>query len=299
MSRLERPATIDPLEYEGLDDVLRWAIGEDVQTGDVTTDVLVSPAIRAVGRLLVKEEGVVCGLEIFERIFKLLDEHTTIETFASDGDFVKPGEIVAEVRGSARILLMGERTALNFTQRLSGIATHTAQFVALIDGRAKLLDTRKTTPGLRAFEKYAVRCGGGTNHRYGLFDEVMVKDNHVSMAHGRSLAEMLLALRATHGEGMVIHCEARDEAEAAEAISGGADVVLLDNFTPEELTALVPKLRTSAEGRSRPVEFEASGGIRLNTVSAFAATGVDRISCGAVIHSARSLDLSFKFEEER
>lgn len=299
MVNLERPLTIEPLEYEGLDDVLRWAIDEDRQTGDVTTEVLVSPQILATGRLLAKQEGVLAGLEIFARIFTLLDPHVTVEFLMQDGDFVRPGDIAAIVRGPAHILLVGERTALNFTQRLSGIATHTAQFVALVDGRAKLFDTRKTTPGLRAFEKYAVRCGGGCNHRFGLFDEVMVKDNHVTMSHGRSLSEMLMALRATHGDGMVIHCEARNEAEAMQAIASEADVCLLDNFTPDELTEMLPRLRTAMEGRARPLQLEASGGINLKTVSSFAATGVDRISCGAVIHSSRSMDLSFKFEEDR
>ncbi|MEX1025664.1 MAG: carboxylating nicotinate-nucleotide diphosphorylase [Planctomycetota bacterium] len=290
---------IDPLEYEGLDEVLRWAIGEDLQTGDVTTDVLVPPESRARGRLLVKQEGVLAGLDLFARIFLLIDPRARVELLKEDGDFVRPGDVAAIVDGLAHALLVGERTALNFVQRLSGIATRTAQFVALIDGRAKLYDTRKTTPGLRALEKYAVRCGGGYNHRFGLFDEVMVKDNHVALARGRSLAEMLLALRTTHGEEMTIHSEARTEHEALEALAGDADVVLLDNFTPRELAQLVPRMRAAAAKRSRPFALEASGGIGLETVSDYAATGVDRLSCGAVTHSAPALDLAFDFQEVR
>jgi nicotinate-nucleotide pyrophosphorylase (carboxylating) len=290
---------------ERVDAALREDLGgDDYRAGDVTTDACVPRERRAVGTLLAKESGRLAGLDVFCRVFERIAEHSAsqldaqvaIELAARDGDALAAGQRVARVCGPAWVLLAGERTALNFVQRLSGIATQAARWVELAGGRARILDTRKTTPGLRALEKYAVRCGGATNHRFALYDEVLVKDNHVDLA-GCSIAELLPRVRARVGASMRITCEARNAAEAAAAIDGGADVVLLDNFTPAALTELAPALasRARARGGSR-VEFEASGGIDERNLSAFADVGVDRISIGALTHSVRALDLSFKLE---
>lgn len=285
----------DPLPHSEVDFVLGFAIGEDLGPGDVTTEVLIPQERRGRGRLVSKAEGVVSGLDIFSRVFQLIDPHVRFEPLVQDGDRIWPGDELLRVEGNARTLLVGERTALNFVQRMSGIATHTFRFVEAAQGRARICDTRKTTPGLRQFEKYAVECGGAINHRFGLFDEVMVKNNHIDLS-GNSLIELLYALRASHGDEMRITAEARDEAEAFDAVSGGADCVLLDNMDPEVLRSLCPRLRSAAADQGRKVELEASGGITLETVGSVAASGVDRISVGALTHSSAGLDLSFWIE---
>jgi nicotinate-nucleotide pyrophosphorylase (carboxylating) len=214
---------------------------------------------------------------------------------AQDGALMGPGDVLVEVTGGARALLEGERTALNFVQRMSGVATLARAFVIAAGPGVRLLDTRKTTPGLRVFEKYAVRCGGAENHRFGLWDEAMLKNNHVDLASS-SLSEMIGRLRETHGPEMVIHAEARDEAEAFEGVEGGANVVMLDNMSPETMAELCPRLRARAEETGRTIEIEASGGVNLATVGEIAASGVDRISVGALTHSAPALDLSLRIE---
>ena len=286
---------IEPLAFADIDVVLRYAIDEDRGPGDLTTEVAVSPDRRALGKLVAKGEGVIAGLDVFGRVFELLDEHVKIMKLVRDGERVAPGDELVKVVGSAQGLLIGERTALNFVQRMSGIATQTARFVERAGGRARLLDTRKTTPGLRQFEKYAVRCGGAENHRFGLFDEVMVKNNHIDLS-GTELVGLLFALRATHGNDVVIHAEARDEREALDAVAGGADVVLLDNMSVAEMSALVPRLRDAAREAGREVEIEASGTVTLQNVAEIAGCGVDRVSIGALTHSAPVLDLSFPME---
>ena len=287
-----------------MDALLRRALAEDGggQAGELgrdrTSQVAVPPGARARGRLVAKQAGCLAGIDVFARVFELLDPEVRIERLARDGDAVRPGSELLRLEGLARALLFGERTALNLLQRMSGIATLTARYVELAAGRARILDTRKTTPGLRAFEKYAVRCGGGENHRFGLFDEVMLKNNHVDLAQG-SLSDLLAKLRADVGDGFRITAEARDEHEAQEGVAGGADVVMLDNLDPERLRALVPVLRAAASGRGRPLELEASGGIDESNLAAYAATGVDRISIGALTHSAPALDLSLYLEPIR
>lgn len=265
----------------------------DRGAGDLTSEAIVPVGRRARMRLVAKAPGRLAGLGVFERAFALCDEDSTVRLARRDGDPVAPADEVAVVEGQARALLLAERTALNFVQRLSGIATLTARFVDLAAGRARILDTRKTTPGLRALEKHAVRCGGGENHRMGLWDQAMIKDNHADLA-GRPLADVVRALRADVGQEVVITAEARDRAEALAAATAGADVVMLDNFTPEELAVLVPQVRAAVEGRA--LELEASGGVDLENVSAIAAAGVDRISIGALTHSAPALDLSLVVE---
>jgi nicotinate-nucleotide pyrophosphorylase (carboxylating) len=280
---------------------VRPALEEDLGTGDLTSLHAIPAAARARARLVSKGEGVLAGLPVFARTFALCDLQARIELLAADGDRIARGAELARVEGSARALLQAERTALNFVQRLSGIATSTARFVALARAGspgARVLDTRKTTPGLRLLEKYAVRCGGGENHRFGLFDEVMLKENHVELA-GKPIPDVLREVRRAVGPGVRITSEARDEREARAGIEGGADVILLDNMSPAELARLVPILRAFARDHAREVELEASGGIDERTITAFAASGVDRLSVGALTHSAPALDLSLDLEPLR
>jgi nicotinate-nucleotide pyrophosphorylase (carboxylating) len=255
---------------------------------------------RARATLVAKRPGVLAGLAVFLRAFELCDPTCRVEALMADGDALHKGARVATIEGSARALLTAERTALNFVQRLSGVATLTARWVLIAHEAGmqpvRILDTRKTTPGLRTLEKYAVRCGGGENHRYGLFDEVMVKENHIELA-GRPIPQVLREVRAAVGVGTRITCEARDEREARAAVEGGADVVLLDNMSPAEMRRLCPLLRAQALAMGgHVVEFEASGGIDESNLRAVATCGVDRISIGALTHSAPALDLSLDLE---
>jgi nicotinate-nucleotide pyrophosphorylase (carboxylating) len=261
---------------------------------------------RATAILRAKSRGVVAGLAVYAHVFAVLDPSARTLFERRDGDQVGPGDVVARTSARARALLTAERTALNFVQRASGIATLTRRFVeaAANGGPAGVYDTRKTAPGLRRFDKAAVRAGGGRNHRMGLFDEAMLKDNHLDLS--RVPADDVAArtayvarVRAALGSAVRLHVEARDEDEAQAAIAGGADVVLLDNFAPAALRVVVERLRTRARlhGRSH-VEFEASGGIDLSTVADFAASGVDRLSVGALTHSVTALDLSLGIERE-
>jgi nicotinate-nucleotide pyrophosphorylase (carboxylating) len=288
-----------PLSIEEIDRFVRPALAEDRGGGDLTSITAVPDKVRARARLLAKSDGVVAGLAVFARTFDLCDPTAKIHLAKKDGAAIQRGDELANVEGSARALLGAERTALNFIQRLSGIATLTARCVALARTAgprpARVLDTRKTTPNLRLLEKYAVRCGGGENHRFGLYDEVMVKENHIEMA-GRTIVEVLRDLRKAIGPSVRITSEARDEREAISGVEGGADVILLDNMTTAELTRLCPILRRIAEGRGHSIEIEASGGIDERTIAAFAKTGVDRLSVGALTHSAPALDLSLELE---
>jgi nicotinate-nucleotide pyrophosphorylase (carboxylating) len=259
---------------------------------DLASDVAIAVTKRARGRLVAKAQGVLAGLPVFARALQACDPGVRLEYLARDGDRVGPGQDVLAAEGGARALLYAERTGLNFVQRLSGVATLTARYVDLCAGRARVLDTRKTTPNLRVLEKYAVRCGGGVNHRFGLYDEAMVKNNHADLA-GAALIDVLAKLRTELGPDVRITSEARDFGEACAGVDGDADVVLLDNFPAAELARCVPALRDRARGRARLLELEASGGIHLGNVAEVAATGVDRISVGALTHSAPALDFSF------
>ncbi|MEZ6016416.1 MAG: carboxylating nicotinate-nucleotide diphosphorylase [Planctomycetota bacterium] len=260
---------------------------------DVTTRTAVPAAARATATLLVKGTGVLAGLDVFERAVRLVDPDARFERAAADGARVAPGDVVARIEGRAQALLVAERTALNLLQRLSGVASMTARCVALAAGRARILDTRKTTPGLRLLEKAAVVAGGGENHRIGLFDEAMVKENHVELA-GRTIPEVLAALRRDLGPRVRITCEARDAQEAYAAVLGDADVVLLDNMSAADMAALAPELRERAAARGRTIELEASGGVNERSLPAIAASGVDRVSIGALTHSAPALDISLE-----
>lgn len=284
----------DSVPQEWLDELIRRALDEDLGSGDRTSLAVVPGAARARARLIAKAPGRIAGLGVFARVFELCDPEVKLELLSRDGAVCTPGDELALISGTARALLAAERTALNFMQRMSGIATRTARYVELCGGRARVLDTRKTTPTLRHLEKFAVLCGGGVNHRFGLFDEVMLKENHIELA-GRPLAEVLPRVRAEVGE-MNITCEARDAEEARVATTGGADVVLLDNMSCAEMAALAPVLRELARKRGFEVELEASGGIDESTIAGVSKTGVDRISVGGLTHSAPALDLSLYLE---
>ena len=292
-----RSGVPEPLEPSLVDRLVRAALEEDLGTpdfahaGDVTTDNLVGAGARARGRLVARAEGRLAGLDVFERAFALVDPGIGVERLAADGDAVAAGDTVARLQGGARGLLVAERTALNFLQQMSGVATLTACIVARAPG-VRVLDTRKTVPGLRTLQKYAVRCGGGENHRFGLFDEAMVKDNHVDLCGG-DVRAAVERVRAAVGPGVRITAEARTEREGREAALGGADVVLLDNMSAETMAEVVPLVRAVA---TRPVEIEASGAVTAERAGAIARAGVDRISIGALTHSAPALDLSLLLE---
>tara|TARA_R110002126_G_scaffold34937_3_gene107898 strand:- start:4040 stop:5023 length:984 start_codon:yes stop_codon:yes gene_type:complete len=280
-----------------LDPVLVTALAEDVRTGDITTEHSVPVGARARARLVAKAPGVLAGLDAFVRAFVLCDGNVQVECLATDGDAVTVGQHLATLSGSAAGLLIAERTALNVLQRLSGVATLTRRYVdavAHVPG-TRILDTRKTTPGLRLLEKYAVRCGGGENHRIGLFDEAMIKENHLDLS-GRDLESLVQHVRASIAPGTRITAEARDADESRAAVRGGADVVLIDNIPADQLVALCVELRALAHELGHAVELEASGGIHLGTVAGVAEAGVDRISIGALTHSAPALDLSLYLE---
>ena len=260
------------------------ALAEDIGAGDVTTDATIPADAVGVADLLVKEAGVVCGVRVAETTFRALDPDIRFEALASDGDVVDPPAIVARISGSERAILTGERVALNFLGRLSGIATLTRRYVDAIEGTdASVLDTRKTTPGLRELEKYAVACGGGRNHRFGLDDAVLVKDNHLRAAGSVSAAVELV--RAATALPIEVECDTLDQ--VAEALAVGVDAILLDNMSLDQLREAVDL----TGGRAR---LEASGGVTLDTIRAIAETGVDEISVGALTHSARSLDVSLE-----
>jgi nicotinate-nucleotide pyrophosphorylase (carboxylating) len=267
-----------------LERIVQAALAEDVGVGDVTTDATVPADAVGTAELLVKEPGVVCGLEVAEATFRALDPDVRFEALADDGDSVEPPAVVARITGSQRALLTGERVALNFVGRLSGIATLTRRYVDAVDGTgASVLDTRKTTPGLRGLEKHAVACGGGRNHRFGLDDAVLIKDNHLRAA-GSLRAAVELVREATE---LPVEVECETLTQVGEALELGVDAILLDNMTPPQLRDAVALTR----GRAR---LEASGGVTLETIRAIAETGVDEISVGALTHSARSLDVSLE-----
>lgn len=283
------------LPSEQLESCVRAALDEDRRGGDITSEHAIGADVRARALLVAKAPGVLAGLPVFEATFRACDATCEVNLLCADGDTLEAGRHIAEVEGNARAILLAERTALNFVQRMCGVATATAELVRLAAGRVRILDTRKTTPGLRAFEKYAVRCGGGENHRFGLFDQVMIKENHIDLA-GMDCESVTAQVRRGVGPDVLMTVEARDADEAHAAVRGGADVVLLDNMTPAQLKELVPGLRALAQERGREVQFEASGGIDASSLADYAAAGIDRISVGALTHSAPSLDLSLYVE---
>jgi nicotinate-nucleotide pyrophosphorylase (carboxylating) len=286
----EQLATFDTL-FDA--DLIRQALAEDIGRGDVTTEATIPAGVQATARIVAREAGVVAGLPLTQQIFAMLDPAVRFEALVADGDTVKAGATLAQISGEARALLTAERVALNFLGRLSGIATLTARCVAAIkDTRARVVDTRKTTPGLRALEKYAVRMGGGRNHRAGLDDGVLIKDNHIAAAEGVRPAILRAREHASHLLRIEVECE--DEQQVSDAVESGVDIILLDNMPPERLRANVEWIRTHAP----TTIIEASGGIGTDParLAAVAATGVDLISLGALTHSAPNFDVSLEFD---
>jgi nicotinate-nucleotide pyrophosphorylase (carboxylating) len=274
------------LNGQTVEAVVGAALAEDVGGGDVTTAALVPAAALCTAELLLEEAGVVCGIEAAAAVFAALDPAVSFTALHADGAVIESAPaVLAELAGPARAILTGERTALNLLGRLSGIATLTHRFVDEAAGTGcTILDTRKTTPGLRALEKYAVQCGGGANHRFGLYDAVLVKENHLRIAGGITAAAAALAGRT---DGLVVEVEAETLDQVAEAIEAGVGRILLDNMTPDQIRSAVALVGGRAE-------LEASGGVTLETIRAYAETGVDYISVGALTHSARSLHVSLE-----
>jgi nicotinate-nucleotide pyrophosphorylase (carboxylating) len=282
--------SLDASAYHNL---LRSFLAEDLGAGDITTDTVVSATRHGRGEVIAKAPLVLAGIDLFIEVFRLLDCNTEAETCCHDSEELKPGQIPARVSASARALLTGERVALNLLQRLSGIATLTQRFVRAVAGtNAEILDTRKTTPGLRALEKYAVRAGGGRNHRKDLGEAILIKENHIRLAGGVSAA--LAATQAAKGRAKWIEIEVTNLDELRAALAHNPDVVLLDNMNPGLVREAVGQVR--AHDPARKIRTEASGGITLGNVREFANAGVDWISVGALTHSAPAVDLSFEIE---
>jgi nicotinate-nucleotide pyrophosphorylase (carboxylating) len=275
-----------------IDDIIRRALDEDAPWGDVTSEVFLPADARATAALVARERGVFSGAAVFARVFELVDPGTRVELLVGDGDPFDLGEVLARVDGSARAVLRAERIALNLTQRMSGIATLTARFVEAAAGtRARIVDTRKTTPGLRVLERQAVRDGGGHNHRFSLSDAVLAKDNHLAIlaAAGVTVGDAIRAARAQLGHTTHLEVEVDRLDQIEPVVEAGVDTIMLDNFTPDELRQGV----AIVAGRAL---VEASGGVSLDTVAEIAATGVDVISVGALTHSPRALDLGLDVE---
>ena len=270
------------------------ALAEDVGPGDFTTLWTVPPERRAEARIVAKARGVIAGTEMAAEVFRRVDPSLSIEILAADGAALEVGGLAMRVRGPARSLLTAERTALNFLQRLSGVATVTRRYVEAVAGTgARIIDTRKTTPGMRRLEKAAVVAGGGANHRVGLFDMVMIKDNHIAAAGGITAA--VQAVRAGNDRGLKVEVETTNLDEIREALAAGCDRIMFDNMSPDLMRSAVALVHEA--GDRRP-ETEASGGITLETIRTFAETGVDFISVGALTHSAPALDLSLQLTAE-
>lgn len=268
------------------DDIIRFALREDMNAGDLSTESVCPERREAEVQLIAKAEGVIAGLDVFERAFTLLDPRTSFEARVADGDAVEPGQLLGIVRGDARVLLSGERVALNFLQRMSGIATYTRRMAAALEGtKTRLVDTRKTTPCLRIFEKAAVEAGGGANHRYNLSQAVMLKDNHIDAAGG--IAAAVAGARAHAPFVCTVEVECEDLDMVREALEAGADIIMLDNMTHEQMAEAVALI----DGRAK---VEASGNVDAGNIRALADLGVDFISSGALTHSAPILDLSLK-----
>lgn len=271
----------------GLDALLAAALQEDVGTGDITTESCIPPEAVSHGRFLAKEDLVLCGLDVAKRVFELTDPTLSFTALRRDGELVKKGEYFAEVSGCSRSILTGERVALNLMQRMSGIATRTAQAVSAVSGtKTRVVDTRKSTPGLRVLEKYAVRVGGGGNHRFNLADGILIKDNHISAAGG--IREAIAAVRQNAPHTLRIEVETETLEQVDEALESGADIIMLDNMDIETMRIAVQRIA----GRALT---EASGNMGERDLRSVAETGVDFISVGALTHSVRSSDISLKF----
>lgn len=266
--------------------LIRMALEEDITSEDVSTNAVMPAYQKGRVQLIAKQEGVICGLDVFLRTFEILDPETTAEFYARDGEEIQKGQLLAELTGDIRVLLSGERVALNFLQRMSGVATYTRATAKLLEGtKTRLLDTRKTTPNMRVFEKYAVRVGGGNNHRYNLSDGVLLKDNHIGAAGG--VAAAVKAAKAYAPFVRKIEIEVETLAQLQEALDAGADIVMLDNMPPADMEKAVAMCRGRAE-------TECSGNVTKENIARLVSLGVNYISSGALTHSAGILDLSMK-----
>lgn len=272
-----------------VDDIIKRALAEDINYIDVTTDNLILPDEEGTASLIAKDEGVLCGIEVFSRVFEVLDDSFEVETFYADGNKIKKGDVIARLKGKTAMLLKGERTALNLLQHMSGIATTTAVYAKEIEEyKACISDTRKTTPSLRALQKYAVVCGGGKNHRFNLSDAAMIKDNHIDACGG--IAPAVKKLREKIGHTVKIEVETRNLDEVTQALDSGADIIMLDNMTNDMMRDAVKLV----DGRAL---LEASGNITLQRLKEIADTGVDIISSGALTHSVKAFDISMKIDK--
>ncbi len=282
------------LTEKQLDRIIDVALAEDISHGDITSEALIPPDLSSKASLLVKEKGILTGIEVAGRVFQRVDARLEVEGLIKDGAAIKPGDIAAKISGSVISILKSERTALNFLQRLSGIASLTAQYVAKTKGTdARIYDTRKTTPGLRLLEKYAVRTGGGQNHRLDLGEAVLVKDNHINAlrATGMNIRDIVARARQNAPSGATIEVEVTSVGEVQEALKADADIIMVDNMSLEETSRVVKMVA----GR---VKIEASGGITLANVRQISLTGVDMISIGALTHSYKALDISLELETQ-
>ena len=273
-----------------VNELIELALKEDIGCGDITTDAIVSPVLDGIGDVIAKENFILAGLDVARQVFDHLDHHLIFSSGYKDGDLVKNDLIVFSVRGKLASILKGERTALNFIQRLSGIATLTCSYVECLKGvNVRIVDTRKTTPGWRTLEKYAVKIGGGSNHRMGLYDGVLIKDNHIAACGGIKKAVNTARKRIHHL--VKIEVEVTNMTELDEALSAGADVIMLDNMTPDQIRKAVKKINSKAL-------VEVSGGVNLENLALLAESGVDLISVGALTHSAKSVDMSMKIRNQ-
>ncbi len=279
------------LDWNHVDKSIEIALHEDIGSGDITTSSLIPPKHLSSSVLLAKDNFILAGLPFSERVFKIVDSGIKFKSLAKEGEKIKSGTVIAEITGKTKSLLIGERTALNLLQRLSGIATLTAKYSAAVKGTgARIVDTRKTVPGLRFFDKYAVRAGGGSNHRFGLFDGVLIKDNHIAAVGGVGKAVKIARDRAHHL--VKIEVEVKNLREVREALSARADIIMLDNMPAATTKKAVELIRT----RNKDALIEASGNINLDNVREIAENGVDLISVGALTHSVQASDISMKFD---
>lgn len=268
------------------DELIRMALKEDISSEDVSTNSVMPSDQAGEVDLICKEDGIICGMDVYERVFKILDENTIVEKYVNDGDAVKKGELMAKVKGDIRVLLSGERVALNYLQRMSGIATYTNQVASLLKGsKTVLLDTRKTTPNMRIFEKYAVKCGGGQNHRYNLSDGILLKDNHIGAAGSITKAIEMAKAYAPFVRKIEIETETLEQVK--EAVEAGADIIMLDNMDVETMKKAVEII----DGRAKT---ECSGNVTKENIKNIIESGVDYVSSGALTHSAPILDISMK-----
>ncbi len=282
------------LSAEQIDSIIDLALAEDISHGDITSEGLIPPELEGKASILAKEEGIIAGGEVARRVFLRVDPSLKVELLIKDGARVQPGDIVATVSGRVISILKAERTALNFLQRLSGIASQTARYIAETQGLGvKITDTRKTTPGLRLLEKYAVRTGGGQSHRLHLGDGILIKDNHLTTlrALGIKIKDIIAKAKQNAPQGATVEIEVTTPQEALEAAEAGADILMLDNMSPEEMRRVVNSIPSH-------VKTEASGGITLANVRAAAMAGVDVISIGALTHSVKALDINLELEPQ-